>query len=184
MNVSNLARSLEFYKVLFDLQPAKSYPDYAKFELVDPPVIMSLVPRAPAPGSALCSVGFRMPSRTAVLAARDRLEKAGLKTQTQECTRCGYTEQLRVHVGDPDSNFWSLYSIDRHVAPEAIRQSLDGPPAVILPAPSTHVWEHFATRPLPERIPHADASLDEVRLLGSFNQIPGVSDREALVREA
>ena len=40
LNVSNLPRSLEFYKTLFDLAPAKSYPDYAKFELVDPPVIM------------------------------------------------------------------------------------------------------------------------------------------------
>ena len=183
LNVSNLARSLEFYKTLFDLEPAKSYPDYAKFELVDPPVIMSLVPRAPSPGSAMCSVGFRMPSRSAVLAARDRLEKAGLQLQTQECTRCGYTEQLRVHVADPDGNFWSLYAIDRHVAPEAIRQSLDGPPVVVVPASGTQVWEHFATHPLPERIPHTDASLDEVRLLGSFNQLPNVADRQALVRE-
>jgi hypothetical protein len=184
LNVSNLARSLEFYKILFDLEPAKSYPDYAKFELVDPPVIMSLVPRAPAPGSAICSIGFRMPSRSAVLATRDRLEKAGLKTETQECTRCGYTEQLRVHVGDPDSNYWSLYAIDRHVAPEAIRQSLDGPSVLVLPAPSTHVWEHFATHPLPESIPYPDDSLDEVRLLGSFNQISAAADREKLVREA
>ena len=55
LNVSNLSRSLEFYKTLFNLSPAKSYPDYAKFELVDPPVIMSLVPRAPRP-ARLCAV--------------------------------------------------------------------------------------------------------------------------------
>src|SRR5262245_53385861 len=135
LNVSNLPRSLAFYRTLFDQEPAKNYPDYAKFELTDPPVIMSLVPRPPAPGTAMCSVGFRRPSRQVVEAARDRLDKAGLRTQTQECTRCGYTEQLRVHVGDPDGNYWSLYAIDRHIDPKDIRKSLDGPAAVLLPEP-------------------------------------------------
>jgi hypothetical protein len=31
------------------------------------------------------------------------------------------------------------------------------------------VWEHRLTDPLPARIPHADGSLDEVHLEGSFN---------------
>jgi hypothetical protein len=184
LNVSNLQRSLQFYKLLFDLEPAKSYPDYAKFELVDPPVIMSLVPRAPSPGTAMCSVGFRMQSRSAVMAARDRIEKAGLTTQTQECTNCGYTEQLRVHVGDPDGNYWCLYAIDRHIAPDSLRQSLEGPAATLLPNTSVQVWEHFATHPLPDRIPHADASLDEVRLLGSLNQIEDADKRAFLIGEA
>jgi len=125
-----------------------------------------------------------MPSRESVLAARERLEKAGLTTQTQECTRCGYTEQLRVHVGDPDGNYWSLYAIDRHIDPKDIRKGLDGPAAVQLPEPSVHVWEHFATHPLPDNIPHADNSLDEVRLLGSLNQIDDGKRREHLIREA
>lgn len=186
LNVINLARSLEFYKTLFDLEPAKSFPDYAKFELVDPPVIMSLVPRAPSAGTQSCGFGILMPDRASVLKARDRIEKAGLKTQTQECTRCGYTEQLRVHVGDPDGNYWSLYAIDKHVDPKDIRQSEDGIAVAqtALPEPSVKAWEHFATHPLPDRIPCDDESLDEVRLIGSFNQIDDSTRQDALLKEA
>ena len=186
LNVENLERSVAFYRTLFNLAPAKSFKDYAKFELVDPPVIMSLVPRAPAAGTQSCGFGIRMPNRANVLEERSRLEAAGIKTQTQECTRCTYTEQLRVHVGDPDGNYWSFYSIDRHVDPADIRQSEDGELLQLLAAPARSIaaWEHFATHPLPDAIPHADRSLDEVRLTGSMNQIENAGQRAELIREA
>jgi len=46
------------------------------------------------------------------------------------------------------------------------------------------VWEHFATHPVPERVPHADGTLDEVRLTGSFNLVEDETARLFLVREA
>ena len=33
LNVTDLARSLDFYRVLFGMEPAKVRADYAKFEL-------------------------------------------------------------------------------------------------------------------------------------------------------
>jgi catechol 2,3-dioxygenase-like lactoylglutathione lyase family enzyme len=183
LNVSNLERAIAFYRVLFDTPPAKHYPDYAKFEVAEPAVIFSLVPHRPSSGSAMGHLGFRLPDVESVQAIAARLEAAALKTQTQECTRCGYAEQYRLWVSDPDGNFWALYAIARHLDPRAIRQSLDGAAAALPPPPRAVVWEHFATHPVPDRVPHADDSVDEVRLTGSFNLVDDEAARLFLVRE-
>jgi hypothetical protein len=164
LKVADLPRSVEFYATLFDRKPARLLSEYAQIVLTSPPLILSLLPRSPAGPAAFGSLGLRMPDRQAVLDTRERIERAGVKTHVQECTRCGYTEQLRVHVSDPDRNFWSLYAIARHVDPRAIRQSLEGPAAFLPSTPGENVWEHPLSRPDPERIPHPDDSLDEIRL--------------------
>src|SRR5262249_53952623 len=60
------------------------------------------------------------------------------------------------------------------------------PPPAAAPAPlpdtgAPVVWEHFITSPLPERIAHADDSVDEVRLTGTFNANLQQSRRTALL---
>ena len=42
LNVGDLARAIDFYRILFGVEPAKRRPDYAKFELEDPPLVLSL----------------------------------------------------------------------------------------------------------------------------------------------
>ena len=184
LNVSNLDRAIGFYRILFDRAPAKHYPDYAKFEVDEPPVIFSLVPHRPSSGSAMGNVGCRLADVESVQAIAERLEAAGLKTQTQECTRCGYAEQYRMWVSDPDGNFWAFYAIARHLDPREIRQSLSGAAAVLKPSATAEVWEHFATHPVPERVPHADGTVDEVRLTGSFNLVEDETARLFLIRES
>ena len=44
LNVSDLDRSVQFFKTLFGTDPAKQRSDYAKFELLDPPLVLSLEP--------------------------------------------------------------------------------------------------------------------------------------------
>jgi len=51
LNVSDLSRSVAFYRALFGCEPAKRHDDYAKFELDEPPVVFSLVPRAAGSGA-------------------------------------------------------------------------------------------------------------------------------------
>lgn len=183
LNVSNLDRAIDFYRALFGIAPAKHYPDYAKFEVEEPAVIFSLVPRPPSCGSAMGHLGFRLSDAKAVQAIGERLKAAGLKTQTQESTRCGYAQQYRLWVSDPDGNSWAFYAVEKHLDPREIRQSLTGA-AVLKPPPSAVVWEHFATHPVPPRVPHADDSVDEVRLTGSFNLVENEASRLLLVHEA
>ena len=42
LNVSDLERSVAFYRVLLGAEPAKVRPDYAKFDVADPPLVLSL----------------------------------------------------------------------------------------------------------------------------------------------
>ena len=60
LNVNNLDRSVAFYKVLFGREPAKLRGDYAKFEVDDPPLVLSLEPTPRPVGSPLNHVGLRL----------------------------------------------------------------------------------------------------------------------------
>src|SRR4051794_8959649 len=42
LNVSDLRRSVEFYRVLFGVNPAKIRPGYAKFSVAEPPLNFSV----------------------------------------------------------------------------------------------------------------------------------------------
>jgi catechol 2,3-dioxygenase-like lactoylglutathione lyase family enzyme len=106
LNVADLGRSIDFYRMLFGVEPAKRHDDYAKFELEDPPVVFSLVPRAPGPGGSLSHLGLRVGSAEAVRQAQERLAAAGICTQDQNGTVCGYARQDKVWARDPDGNFW------------------------------------------------------------------------------
>jgi catechol 2,3-dioxygenase-like lactoylglutathione lyase family enzyme len=179
LNATDIARSVVFYRVLFGIDPAKFHDDYAKFELDEPPVVFSLVPRSPGPGGALGRLGFCVGSESVVQAYRERLESAGIAVQISEGNLPGQNE---LTVRDPDGTLWQIGS--RVEDDAAFGDPVAVAPREDAPAPSEDSWEHFITHPLPERIPHADASLDEVRLTGAFNGPIDEGQRLALVREA
>ncbi|OWK40555.1 ArsI/CadI family heavy metal resistance metalloenzyme [Fimbriiglobus ruber] len=190
LNVSDLTRAVEFYRVLFGLAPAKRHDDYAKFELNDPPVIFSLVPRAPGPGASLSHIGLRVATDEVIGEYRARLEAAGICSEAQDDTVCGYARQNKLWVKDPDGNFWEVYRVEEDVSPVTIRKSVEGPAARVdacgpaADAGVPVVWEHFVTAPLPDRIPHDDGTVDEVRLVGTFNADLTEAQRDFLVAEA
>src|SRR5579884_2828793 len=93
LNVSNLERSIAFYRILFGCEPAKRRPDYAKFELNDPPLVLSLEPTPRGEGGALNHLGFRMPDSAALVLVQRRLEQAGIHTQREEGVECCYARQ-------------------------------------------------------------------------------------------
>lgn len=190
LNVPDLGRAVEFYSLLFGMKPAKHHVDYAKFELEDPPVVFSLTPHPPGPGASLSHLGIRVQNDETIQRFRERLETAGLCTQTQEGTVCGYAKQNKLWVQDPFGNFWEIYRIEEDVRPELVRKSLEGAAArtdtqscAAKPEDSL-VWEHFVTNPLPDRIPHDDGTVDEVRLVGTFNSDLSESQRSFLLAEA
>ncbi|MBY0525371.1 MAG: VOC family protein [Gemmataceae bacterium] len=180
LNVSNLTRSVAFYRVLFGLEPAKVYEDYAKFELVEPPVVFSLVPQASLAGGSLSKIGLRLANEAAVADLKERVEAAGFATQVPPGCCTGTLKKM--YVADPDLNFWEIAT-----------GADDGSPAMELPqvapapvaaAAGPVVWEHFITAPLPEFIPHDDGTVDEVRLTGTFNAVLAPEHRQQFLRDA
>jgi catechol 2,3-dioxygenase-like lactoylglutathione lyase family enzyme len=184
LNVTDLGRSIDFYRVLFGVAPAKCHDDYAKFELEEPPVVFSLVPRAPGAGGSLSHLGFRVASAEEVRRTQERLAAAGVCTQDQNGTVCGYARQDKVWTKDPDGNFWEVYFVEEDVEPEVVRRGLEGPAARLEPPPGPVVWEHLVTSAANGPAPHADGSVDEVRLTGTFNFALDETARSFVVREA
>jgi catechol 2,3-dioxygenase-like lactoylglutathione lyase family enzyme len=192
LNVSDLARSIAFYRVLFGTEPAKCRPDYAKFEMEDPPLVMSLEPTARAAGGPLNHVGFRLPDSETLVAMQARLERAGIRSQREEGVECCYARQTKFWVTDPDKTLWELYTLDEDLDHRGVGQSIEemipdpqnrpGRPAEVPPAGV--VVEHSLMDAVPDRFPHADGSADEVRLRGSLNVPLDPETAARLMREA
>jgi len=164
LHVADLARSVRFYRALFGVAPAKHYDDYAKFEVAAPPLVLALYPGPQQPGGALNHVGLRFLDSAALVEVQRRLEEAGVATQRQEGVECCYSRQTKFWVTDPDRALWEVYALHEDIA----HSGFDDPPAPQT-QPASAVWQHRITDPLPDRIPHGDASLDEVLLEGTFN---------------
>jgi len=184
LNVSDLNRSIAFYRVLLGTEPAKTRPDYAKFELAEPPLVLSLIPGRPVAGGHLNHVGLRVRNAEELVEIQRRLEAAGLHTEREEGVECCYALQTKFWVTDPDRALWEVYVFhedidDRgHASPPRVEQV---PIATAATAP--RAWEHRLRDPIPERIPHDDNSLHEVRLAGSINAAPGIEHRSGLLRD-
>jgi catechol 2,3-dioxygenase-like lactoylglutathione lyase family enzyme len=185
LNVSDLARSLAFYRTLFGVEPAKQRADYAKFELDDPPVVLSLEPTPRATGGPLNHLGFRMPDAASLVAMQERLERAGIRAQREEGVECCYARQTKFWVHDPDQTLWEIYTFEGDIEHRGAGQSLEAMrPAAPESAASPVVWEHRMTEPVPAAIPLADGAADEVRLRGTFNVPVADADRARLFAEA
>ncbi|HWG47957.1 MAG TPA: ArsI/CadI family heavy metal resistance metalloenzyme [Gemmataceae bacterium] len=191
LNVSNLERSVGFYRILFGREPAKCRPDYAKFELDDPPLVLSLEPMAGATGGVLNHLGFRMPDSVTLVAMQKRLEEAGIRSRREEGVECCYARQTKFWVTDPDQTLWEMYTLDEDLDHRGVGQtreemvsgtnrSATDKPMSVPPA----VWEHTLGQPVPESIARADDSVEEVRLRGTFNQPLTDDVKRRLLREA
>jgi catechol 2,3-dioxygenase-like lactoylglutathione lyase family enzyme len=112
LNVSNLARSVAFYRAFFGTAPHKVRPGYANFDVADPPLKLALNEHTVANGrGALSHLGVLVNSPAEVLAARERLQAAGLATFDETDTTCCFARQDKVWAHDPDGNAWEVYTI-------------------------------------------------------------------------
>jgi catechol 2,3-dioxygenase-like lactoylglutathione lyase family enzyme len=112
LNVRDLSRSIAFYEVFLGVAPAKSRPDYAKFELEDPPVVLSLEPAGKVSGSTLNHLGLRMTAPETLVDIQRRLEDRGYATRRENGVACCYARQTKFWVRDPDGRRWEVYVLE------------------------------------------------------------------------
>jgi catechol 2,3-dioxygenase-like lactoylglutathione lyase family enzyme len=108
LDVPDLDGAVAFYTRLFGHDPAKRKPDYAKFELSDPPVVLGL---QQASRPALSHLGIRVDSTGDVEATGGRLTGLGLVALEERDTACCYARQDKVWVADPAGNRWEVYTV-------------------------------------------------------------------------
>ena len=115
LETPDLAASARHYGLLFGAAPAVVKEDYVRFELSDPPVVMTLVPGR---RGALSHLGVRIEDPRAYGAERERLERAGLVAREETESTCCYAVQDKVWSHDPDGRPFEVYH-KRAEAPDA-----------------------------------------------------------------
>src|SRR5919106_5165969 len=110
LTVADVPRSIPFYEALLGTAPAKVRDGYAKFEVADPALNLTLN-RGERNGDlgAFNHAGIQVESTDDVLAARLRLQKAGLATFDEMDTTCCYARQDKIWVRDPDGTPWEVF---------------------------------------------------------------------------
>jgi catechol 2,3-dioxygenase-like lactoylglutathione lyase family enzyme len=182
-HVSDLERSIAFYRTFLDVEPAKVRSDYAKFELAEPPLVLSLIPGRP--GGNINHVGLRVRNTEELVEMQRRLETAGIVTKREEGVECCYALQTKFWVADPDRMLWEVY-----VFHEDTDERGDAAVPVVLLSGQTSTpretltWSHRLKDPFPDEIPYPSNSLHEVTLEGSFNAGPTTANRCKIVAEA
>jgi predicted enzyme related to lactoylglutathione lyase len=110
LNVSNIDASVAFYEKLFKTSASKRRPGYAKFDLAEPGLNLTMQ-EAPRTGVNASHFGIQVASSEDVAAAWTRFKEAGLVTLTEENTECCYALQDKVWVKDPDGNSWEVFVV-------------------------------------------------------------------------
>ena len=111
LNVHNVERSIEFYKKLLGIEPSKVRTGYAKFDVQNPPLNLTLNEHNFNEQGALSHLGIQVASTDDVLATRAKWVEAGLLTREEMQTNCCYALQDKTWVRDPDGNEWEVFVV-------------------------------------------------------------------------
>ena len=118
LNVREVQASLEFYRKMLNIEPSKVRTGYAKFDVQNPPLNLTLNEVAFNGKGALSHLGIQVASTDDVLAMRDRWVESGLITRDEMQTNCCYATQDKTWVRDPDGNEWEIFVVLKDNLPE------------------------------------------------------------------
>lgn len=111
LNVKNVELSTEFYKKMLGIEPSKVRAGYAKFDVQNPPLNLTLNEVTFGERGALSHLGIQVASTTDVLAMREKWRDAGLVARDEMQTNCCYALQDKTWVQDPDGNEWEAFVV-------------------------------------------------------------------------
>ena len=112
LNVSDVEKSVAFYSAMFGVDPVKHKPGYAKFDIAEPPLNLTLNHASHIDGQgALSHLGIQVPSTELVLEAKERLNSRGLATFDEMSTDCCYALQDKIWITDPNGYRWEVFVV-------------------------------------------------------------------------
>src|SRR5882724_3254334 len=107
--VRDLDAAIARYRKLLGQEPAKVRHDYAKFEITDPPVILSLNTGG-EPGT-VSHLGIRYPGTGDVASEMARAKREEVELLEQKGTTCCYAKADKFWVRDADGMPWEMYTL-------------------------------------------------------------------------
>jgi predicted lactoylglutathione lyase len=111
LNVSNVENSIEFYSKMLGVVPFKVRNDYAKFDVANPPLNLTMNQVNFERGGSLSHLGLQVETSEEVLEMGKRWQEAGLITLDEMKTDCCYALQDKTWVQDPDGNRWEVFVV-------------------------------------------------------------------------
>jgi catechol 2,3-dioxygenase-like lactoylglutathione lyase family enzyme len=111
LTVSNLANSIDFYRKMLGIEPFKAKPGYAKFDVENPPLNLSLLEAGRKGKGTLSHLGLQVASTDDVVTIRNRWAAAGLQPRDEMQSSCCYALQDKAWVHDPDGNEWEVFTV-------------------------------------------------------------------------
>jgi len=118
LNVRNVEESIVFYRKMLGIEPSKVRTGYAKFDVQQPPLNLTLNQHPFSEKGALSHLGIQVASTEDVMEMRRRWEAAGLATRDEMQTSCCYALQDKSWVRDPDGNEWEVFVVLQDNLPE------------------------------------------------------------------
>ncbi len=120
INVRNVTESVEFYRKMFGIEPAKVRTGYAKFDVQNPPLNLALNEVQVNDRGALSHLGIQVASTDDVLAVKMMWNEEGLIPREELQTNCCYAIQDKAWVSDPDGNEWEVFVVLEDNLPETV----------------------------------------------------------------
>jgi catechol 2,3-dioxygenase-like lactoylglutathione lyase family enzyme len=111
INVRDVAGSIEFYKKMLRIEPSKTRKGYAKFDIQNPPLNLTLNQVPFNDRGALSHLGIQVASTDDVMAMREKWIESGLVPRDEMQTNCCYALQDKTWVHDPDGNEWEVFVV-------------------------------------------------------------------------
>ena len=113
LRVADVGKSTTFYETLFGQKPTKVRRGYAKFEVVEPAVNLTLnaADDVRVETGTISHFGIQVKGAAEVAKEHDRLKAAGLDPRVEEKTACCYAVQDKTWVRDPDGNEWEIFVV-------------------------------------------------------------------------
>ena len=118
IHVQDVTKSIDFYRKLFGIEPCKVRTRYAKFDVANPPLNVTLNETASLEHGNLSHMGIQVASTADVMTMRERWQKSGLLTRDEMKTECCYAVQDKTWVHDPDGNEWEVFAVLEDNLPE------------------------------------------------------------------
>jgi len=107
VRVDDLEASVEFYKVLFGVEPSVCKTDYAKWMLDDPRINFAV--SAGSAASAIDHLGFQVEADGELEAIAARLTAAGAGVEAQRNAACCHAVGNKGWVKDPNGILWETF---------------------------------------------------------------------------
>jgi catechol 2,3-dioxygenase-like lactoylglutathione lyase family enzyme len=115
LDVHNVPASVEFYRKVFGVAPQKQTTDYAKFDLTEPPLNLTLV-SSTSRVSVVNHLGIEVESVDDIARWKQQLLELGILEKVEEGIECCFARQDKLWFTDPDGNPWEIFMVHEQLA--------------------------------------------------------------------